>query len=146
MRARFPDWCPFTGQRHPGGSVGIISQDVLVWRDWWNGWLRTEVPCAPSHWLRVHLHRCWVSVRDTLTGLGACAVGVLVLIYGPESEDRGWLALGFSALFLMAVMAWERFHPPAFTVYVRADKVYYDFRDPDYAREFAALNPVRRPG
>ena len=54
-------------------------------------------------------------------------------------------ALGLTCLVITAVcigvvVVWEKTHPSAFNITVRGDTVDFEFLDPDYAREFAALN------
>jgi hypothetical protein len=58
---------------------------------------------------------------------------------------RGWLAFGFTVLCITILVLWEQNHPPSFTVFIRAGEVHYDFRDRDYADEFAALNRAPAP-
>ncbi len=52
----------------------------------------------------------------------------------------GLSALGVTIVCLIAIVIWEKTHPPAFNIAVRANVVDFEFLDHDYAREFAKLN------
>lgn len=129
--------------RNPGSFVQIISRDGLAGRAFWAGWFSVTVPCAPSRWLWVHLQRLWLFSRTVIVGLGACAFAGVYLFSGFQGATRGWLSFGFTVVCIAVLVLWEQYHPPRFTVYVRADQVHYEFRDKDYADEFISLNETK---
>lgn len=142
----FPDQCPFSGQRHPGAQVRIISRDGFARDKFLRGWFSTKVPCVPSHRWRVHLQRLWIFVRTAIVGLGSMAFAAVFLFSGMKGAAQGLWSLGFAVVCICLLVWWEQTHPPAFTIYVRGDAVHYDFRDQQYAQAFAALNGAASDG
>ena len=53
---------------------------------------------------------------------------------------KKWLAMGLALACLAPVFLWEALRPAAIDLTAYADSVDYEFRDADYAHEFAALD------
>lgn len=53
---------------------------------------------------------------------------------------EGWLMMGTALVCLLPWYLWEIFFPPPFDMTAYADSVDYEFRDAEYAEEFALLN------
>ena len=84
--------------------------------------------------------------------------GIGLLIIGPTSVNfGGWLAdwlrnrgkedgpvivlmMGMFIISILPLVAWEIFFPPAFDITAYKESVDYEFRDRDYAHDFAELN------
>jgi hypothetical protein len=65
----------------------------------------------------------------------------LILIHPAlKGAALGLTCLAITTPCIIAVVVWEKTHPPAFNITVVGDTVDFEFLDPDYAREFAALN------
>lgn len=76
-------------------------------------------------------------------GCGVIAIGLAAagsLLQGYKGPLKRWLVIGIVLVFLMPLALWETFFPPPFDITVCSDTVDYEFRDPDCAVEFAALN------
>jgi hypothetical protein len=53
---------------------------------------------------------------------------------------RKWVAMGLIFVCLAPYFLWETFFPPSIDITAFPDNVDYEFRDEEYAHEFAALN------
>tara|TARA_R110002073_G_scaffold36582_10_gene106513 strand:- start:4467 stop:4736 length:270 start_codon:yes stop_codon:yes gene_type:complete len=53
---------------------------------------------------------------------------------------RKWVAMGLILVCLAPYFFWETFYPPAIDITAYTDSVDYEFRDADFAYEFASLN------
>jgi hypothetical protein len=77
-----------------------------------------------------------------LIGTGAFLFAFLFL--QEQLQWPGWAAglscLGICVFGIIAVLVWNNFHPPAFTIVVGDDQVEYRFRDAFHGREFARAN------
>jgi hypothetical protein len=107
------------------------------------GWYYTRVPCRTELKLRVNLARAWRFCRTVVVGLGSMALTAYLLYPTLKGATLGLSALGVTVVCMVAVVVWEKTHPPAFNITVLGDNVDFEFRDHEYAREFARLNGVR---
>lgn len=98
-----------------------------------------EVPACEL--CRRPLRRQWWLCR--LLDVAVIAIGLAAagsLLQGYKGPLKRWLVIGIVLVFLMPLALWETFFPPPFDITVCSDTVDYEFRDPDCAVEFAALN------
>ena len=57
-----------------------------------------------------------------------------------QGPFKRWLMLGIVLVCPVPVFLWETFYPRPFDMTAYSGTVDYEFLDPDYAAEFAALN------
>lgn len=75
----------------------------------------------------------------------AIGTAVMFLVW-PYLDDfvarslRKWVAMGLALASISPYIFWETFFPPSIDITAFSDSVEYEFRDSDYAHEFAALN------
>lgn len=55
---------------------------------------------------------------------------------------RKWVAVGLVAICLLPYWLWEVFFPPIIDITSYTENVDYEFRNAEYAYEFAELNDV----
>jgi hypothetical protein len=69
--------------------------------------------------------------------------GLLVareLLGSYEGPLRKWIAVGIALLCMTPLLLWQLFFPPPLDLTATSSTVEYEFRDRDYAAEFARLN------
>jgi hypothetical protein len=104
------------------------------------GWYYTRVPCRKELKWRVNLARAWRFCRTVFVGLGSLALTAYLLHPTLKGAALGLSSLGVTVVCLIAVVVWEKTHPPAFNIAVQGDMVDFEFLDREYARDFAKLN------
>jgi hypothetical protein len=139
----FPDRCAFSGLPCGAQTIGILTRDGLKRRALLAGWYYTRVPCRKELWWRVHLARAWRFCRTAAVGLGSMALTGYLLYPTLKNAALGLSALGVTVLCIIAVVVWEKTHPPPFNITVLGNYVDFEFRDHGYAQEFARLNGMR---
>ncbi len=71
-------------------------------------------------------------------GIGiAVAAYLLAEYHGPFKR---WIATGIAMLCLLPLIVWETIFPTPIDLTAFSESVDYEFRDADYAAEFASLN------
>ena len=74
---------------------------------------------------------------------GFMAIGVAVAAYllaGYRDPFKRWLASGIALLCLLPLIVWETIIPPPVELTAFSDTTDHEFRNADYAAEFASLN------
>jgi hypothetical protein len=139
----FPDRCVACGAESPS-STYRAGTNAIGWWTWvfWTFGRRftVDVPaCEPccgqmrrQRWLQL-------AVNAVVIAAGVVLAGSLLQWY--QGPFKRWLMLGVVLVCLLPVFLWEMFFPRPFDMTAFSDTVDYEFRDPDYAAEFAALNP-----
>jgi hypothetical protein len=146
----FPDRCAFSGLPCGTQTIGFRILYTGRRRTWGeeSGYY-VRVPCRKRLKLRVNLARSWRFVRTVIVGVvwaGSMSVAAPLLyltLKGAPVGARVGMALslaGVMTVCLVALVAWEQTHPPAFDIAVHGDVVDFAFRDHEYARDFAKLN------
>ena len=81
-------------------------------------------------------------LRQVLLGLLVLAGALFVFdwVWNSDSPFRLWFGSFVVSLFGLPVVFWELFFPPSFDLMPYPSTVSYEFRDEEYAEEFAALN------
>jgi hypothetical protein len=139
----FPDRCISCGQIQPNWHFRVCTHAI----GWWTIALWSygkkfcvEVPvCEHCN----HDMRRQKRVRTIFTwafGIVGVCVAFYVLAEYTQTFWGGWLAMAIGLVFLSPVMLWEWHFPPALDLTAYSESVDYDFRDPEYALEFACLN------
>jgi hypothetical protein len=142
LRPTFPDRCVACGLPCPDSTIPVGTHAIGWWTIalWVHGArFSVDVPACEAcrrqmvrqRWLRLFV--CGVFV---VVGLGV-ALYVLGSFRGPLHR---WLAMGIALLCLLPWIAWEIVSPPPIDLTAYSDTVDYEFRDEDYAQEFAMLN------
>jgi len=138
--AIFPERCAFSGLPNEGTTVVVLTRDGLRGRALLSGWYHAYVPCRPELCWRVHAQRAWRFCRTVVVGLGSMALAAYFIHPALKGAALGLACLAVTTACVIAVVVWEKTHPPAFNITVLGDAVDFEFLDPDYAREFASLN------
>jgi len=93
--------------------------------------------------------RCGWRIRCQRVGgilLTLAIAAAFMFFVWPHLDDfvarsiRKWVAMGLILVCLAPYFLWEVLFPPSIDITAYPDKVDYEFRDPEYAYEFAALN------
>jgi hypothetical protein len=138
----FPDRCVACGLPSLGSSIRVTTNAIGWWTIafWVHGArFSVDVPsCEPCR--RQMIRQKWL--RRTVGGLfvviGLCvAMSTLGSIRGPFNR---WLAMGIALLCMIPYFAWEILLPRPIDLTAYSDTVDYEFRDEEYAMEFASLN------
>lgn len=140
--AKFPDKCVVCGQEHPDATVKVSTRAIGWWT--WLFWLpgrkfSVEVPACSwcgGRLRRQHLFRWLLTVALIFTA---------IVLIAPNFEGitrplRKWLILGAVIVCLSPWFVLQMVFPPPIDLTAYTDSVEYEFRDPEYAAEFAALN------
>lgn len=138
----FPDRCVACGRPGPDSTYTTATRSI----GWWSvlpGWFGARVEatapaCEPCRLAMTRQRRVRQAVNAVciLAGAGA-AVWLLGWYRGP---GRKVLLTGAVLVLLTPLMVWELLNPRPFDLTAYAETVDYEFRDPAYAAEFAALN------
>ena len=141
--ASFPSVCVRCGEDPANKTVRLWTHTLGWWT--WVPWMfgrgfTTDVPaCASCRW-RIRLQR----VGGLIITL-AVAAAFMFLVW-PYFGDlvarpiRKWVAMGSIFVCLTPYLLWETFFPPSIDITAYSNSIDYEFRDSDYAYEFAALN------
>jgi hypothetical protein len=86
------------------------------------------------------IRRRWIGVAVDLV-VAAIGVSIGLAIFRAYAKlAQKWLILPVALACYLPVWLWETFVPKPIALTAYADTVDYEFRDADYAREFAELN------
>ncbi|MEM7230926.1 MAG: hypothetical protein AAF517_02045 [Planctomycetota bacterium] len=141
--AEFPDACVRCGEDPESNTLRIWTHSI----GWWTiafflpgRGFSVKVPACSNCGWRIRLQR----VGGTILTL---AITILFLFFvWPHIKDsihkefQRWAGMGLILLALSPLIFWEVFFAPAIGLTAYSDSVDYEFRDPDYANEFADLN------
>jgi hypothetical protein len=110
---------------------------------WWTAFFafgsihRVDVPackpCAGRLW-RTRLFRFVVTILCICVGIGVADH------FTDGMRFRKVIVFASALVAMIPWIAWQAFVPAAIDITAYENKVDYDFRDPDYAEEFATLN------
>lgn len=140
---RFPNRCVRCNFEGPSGRVRLTTHGGWPrWPWWW--WTRrvsVEVPCCFRCHTAIRRQR-WLRTIGT-TAAFLVAAGITWSYVGELPRPyRRWAALGWGLIFLAPLIGLDIFFPPVVDITAHADTVDYEFRDPQFAREFAQQNGV----
>ncbi len=139
----FPDRCVACGVPCPETFIRVGTHSIGWWTIlFWTHGARFSVnvpTCEPcrgkmirQRWVRLAVEAIFV------------AVGVSVAVYVLGGSLRGplkrWLALLIVLLCMLPWFVWELVFPRPIDLTAYAHSVNFEFRDEDYAEEFAELN------
>lgn len=141
--AKFPSRCVRCGTDPADGIVRLWTHTIGWWT--WVFWVlgrgfTTHVPaCAGCSW-RIRFQR----VGSFVITLAVAAL--FLFLAWPYLNDlvarplRKWVAMALMLVCLCPYFLWEVFFPPSIDITAYSESVDYEFRDADYAYEFAELN------
>lgn len=142
-RARYPARCVRCGGNHDGRTIRLWTHTIGWWTAlFWTfglGFTTRPPACTKCSW-RIRAQR----VGGLLLTLVIASVFMIFL--WPQVDDfvarslRKWVALGLIIVCLSPYLLWEIIYPPAIDITAFKDSVDYEFRDADFAYEFAELN------
>ena len=141
-KAVFPKRCVRCGSDPQDGTLRIWTQSIGWWSALWmfGSGFSVRVPACYSCGWRIRIKR----VGGLLITI---VVAMLFLAFvWPYVEGavprilRKWVALAMVLVCLAPVWIWEVIFPPPIDITAFPKTVDYEFRDADYAREFARLN------
>lgn len=138
----FPDQCVACGVESPASTyrAGTNAIGWWTWVFWAFGRRHTvEVPaCVPCRGRMVRQRWLRLAVNFGVIAAGVVVAGSLLQRY--QGPFKRWLMLGVVLVCLLPVLLWQTLFPCPFDMTAYSDTVDYQFRDPDYAAEFAVLN------
>jgi hypothetical protein len=141
----FPDRCVVCGRPKPDDRVEVGTRAI----GWWT-WVfgesgkrfAVQVPACAGCGRRLTSRRRRDMVLIFLFGFAGVGVGDYLFGTMPYLA-RSWLVWGIFLVGLVSYAVWYVVFPPPFGLTAFSDSVNYEFRDRDYAEEFAALNGAR---
>ncbi|MCE9561291.1 MAG: hypothetical protein K8U57_04485 [Planctomycetes bacterium] len=138
----FPDRCVACRAKSPG-SIYRAGTNAIGWWTWvfmaFGRRHTVEVPaCKPCRGQMGRQRWLQLSVNVVVIAVGVVLAGSLLEWY--QGPFKRWLTLGVVLVCLLPVFLWEIFFPRPFDMTAFSDEVDYEFRDADYAAEFATLN------
>jgi hypothetical protein len=138
----FPDRCVACGAPGPDATYRAGTNAIGWWTlAFWVPGRRfsVDVPaCTPCR--RRMRRQWWVQLAvNAAVILAGCGVA-LFLLDGFQGALKRWLGLGVVLACLTPVVLWETYFPRPIDLTAYAKTVDYEFRDPEYAAEFSALN------
>lgn len=140
--AIFPDRCVACGIESPGATYRASTNAIGWWTlALWHFGRRFTVAVPACERCRTRMRRqrgLQLAVNVVVIAAGAVAAGSLLQEY--HGPIKRWLMLGIVLACLLPVILWETWFPRPFDMTAFTDTVDYEFRDPDYAAEFAAMN------
>jgi hypothetical protein len=130
------------GSNSPGATYRAGTNAIGWWTlAFWSfsRWFTVEIPACESCRARMRCQRrVQLAVNAAVIAAGVVVAGSLLQsYYGPFKR---WLILCIVFVCLLPVILWKTFFPQPFDMTAYSATVDYEFRDPDYAAEFAALN------
>ena len=142
QRAVFPDRCVRCGNLGPDDTIHVCTNAI----GWWTIvlWIFgrrycVEVPvCYPCG--RQMRREKW---RERILSWGWAVIGVaiaLALFGAYEGPFKIWLIFGVAMLCMTPFFLWETLFPPSIDLTAFSATMDYQFRDNEYANEFADLN------
>jgi hypothetical protein len=143
----FPNRCVACGAHAPGATYRAGTNAI----GWWTVALWTfgrrftaEVPACEPCLARMRRQR-WVQLAVNVVAIviGVTVAGALLQWY--EGPLKRWLMMGVALVCLLPVFVWEELVPRPFDLTAYSNTVDYEFRDSDYAIEFALLNDPAVP-
>jgi hypothetical protein len=147
-RAIFPDRCVscriaesrgevtiWTVPVGPFSAVGFLTPLAFLFTKP----LKVRVPACRGCGWKLRFRRLGIAAGE----LALIAIGCIVARhFFPGTKGLGtklvWCL--FALLFSSPLFLWEIFHPAAIDITATAERVYYEFREHDYARDFGELN------
>ena len=139
---KFPDRCIACSQDAPGHllrvsthTIGLMTLVTLHWGSRFSAKVPVCRSCARAWRLQAWLRRV-VTWTFAIVGV-AVAFRVLSSYRG---VFRRWIATGIAVACCLPLILWQTFFSPLVDLTAFAETVDYEFRDRDYADEFAALN------
>jgi hypothetical protein len=142
----FPDACVVCQKASPAHAFWYVTRDGAQGRRLWRGWLARRVPACSGCGLRVQLGLAWSFVRTVVVGLGSTVL-VLSLLHGRLPElALALTCFGITCGCLVALVVWERTHPPVFSIEPTDAADTYRFRERAPAERFARANGLAAGG
>lgn len=138
----FPDRCIVCGADPRGTTLGFATRSI----GWWSVLHcfgrkhRASVPTCPEcvgdlkTQRRVRELVIWIFI---LLGILA-AVWLMAEYKGPFKR---WIMIGIALTAAMPYAIWESFYPRVFDMTAYSSTVDYEFKNAEYAGDFARLNP-----
>ena len=138
----FPDRCVVCLREEPGATARVAAKGPS--RSVAKGWFSVSVPACPDCGSRLRWQSTWRFLR-TIVVAGVAMSGAAVLFYKMGFRDAVLGGISFAVLVaaMIVLVGWEMFHPPEFKIDVGPANVDYEFRDREYAHEFAELNGLK---
>jgi hypothetical protein len=136
----FPDECVVCGAPSPASTFWYVTRDGMQGRAFWAGWLSRRVPACRGCGLRVQLGIAWGFVRTVVVGIGSLALTAWLLHERLAELPLGLTCFGVTVASLVALVIWERTHPPVFSIELDGAGVAYRFRESALAVRFARAN------
>lgn len=138
----FPDRCVVCGVHAPGGTLRIGTNAIGWWTlALWSFGPRFSVEVPACERCRNRLWRGRVIRVTVITVLALAGAGVaLYLLQGHQGPWKKWIAMGIALVCVAPAVVWQIFFPPPVDLTAYSKTVDYEFRDPQYALEFAVLN------
>ena len=138
----FPNRCVACGADQPESTYRTGTSAIGWWTlAFWSFGPRftAEVPACTTCRVRMRNLR-WLQLAVNIVFAFAGVGAAFYLLQWYQGPFKRWLVLGIALIALMPVILWETFFPRPFAMTAYAKTVDYEFRDGDYAYEFAALN------
>ncbi len=141
-RPVFPNRCIACGSPDPGSVYRVSTHAIGWWTVVFMSWGKRFAVDAPAcEACRRRLRRQWW--MRLAVNVAFIAAGILAAFYVLHGVQGGWkrpVMVGIVIVSLLPLCLWELLTPRPIDLTAYSETVDYEFRDPAYAAEFAALN------
>lgn len=142
----FPGRCPACGDSSPAeidvATARAFHPGHLVLCFFMGRKMRLEIPyCTQCLWT-VQRHRRWRSLTCLAGVVAAIALAAYVRRWVP-SAHQNLVYVGAAFVALTPAFLWRGFAQPPVEATIEPDGIRFEFRDADYAGEFAGQNGLR---
>ena len=141
--ARYPNRCVGCGENFCTSKLRLWTHTIGWWTAifWIPGWgFSTQVPACRACGWKIRMQRIGgLLVAFAIAGLFLAFVWPHIDDFIPRAL-RKWVAVLLILICLLPYVLWETFWPPSIDITAFSNSVDYEFRDAEYAYEFAELN------
>ena len=138
----FPDRCVSCDRDQPDENIKICTHSI-GWHTllFWSFGKRfcVNVPVCFQCKKSMRMQRFFSLLINFLF----IVIGVYVAVYLLDSYEgsfKKWLVMGIAVICILPLITWEIFFPPSIELTAYSETVDYQFKNSDYAEEFAEFN------
>ena len=138
----FPDRCVVCKKEKPAATARVVAKGPS--RSLLRDWFTVVVPACPRCGFRLRWQAALRSASTVvIAGVAMGAAALVSFELGFRDAALGGISFGVLVVAMIGLVAWQRSHPPEFKIEVGFVNVDYEFRDRQYAVEFAELNGLK---
>ena len=139
----FPDRCIACGAASPASSYRASTRAIGWWTlAFWSSGRRHSVDVPACDGCKTQLRKQrWFNLALYGAAIVPAVFAARWYMGDYDGPFKRWIILGIVLVVLLPVLIWDVLFPQPFDMTAFSKTVDYEFRDPEYAAEFAAMNP-----